>query len=124
MTSEQRFTLAAGAILGFAGIALGAFGAHALRGVLTVEQSSWWATAVQYQLVQAVALLAISNLHLSRLGTTATLMAGGCVIFSVSLYAMALTDIRWLGAITPLGGLCMLAGWAWLGWSALREPTR
>lgn len=123
MTDQGRFTLAAGAILGFSGIALGAFGAHALRGVLTPEQASWWSTAVQYQLVQAVALLAISNLRLSRLGTIATLIVVGSAIFSVSLYAMALTDVRWLGAITPVGGLTMLAGWAWLGWAALREPT-
>jgi len=124
MSPEQRFTLAAGAILGFAGIALGAFGAHALRGVLTAEQASWWATAVQYQLVQAVALLAISNLKLSRLGIIATLMVVGSVIFSVSLFAMALTGSRWLGAITPIGGLSMLAGWALLGWTALREAVR
>ena len=95
-------------------VALGAFGAHALK--LTLQESGMtdaWNKAVLYHLVHAVALVALA---LSAVGNRATyfLLAAGIVLFSGSLYAMALTNVRWLGAITPLGGLCFLAGWAWL----------
>jgi uncharacterized membrane protein YgdD (TMEM256/DUF423 family) len=95
-------------------VALGAFGAHALKA--TLEASGMidaWNKAVLYHLVHAVALVALA---LSGAGNRATyfLLAAGIVLFSGSLYTMALTNVRWLGAITPLGGLCFLAGWAWL----------
>ena len=103
-----------GAALCFLAVALGAFGAHALKATL---QSSGmleaWNKAVLYHLVHAVALVALA---LAGAGNRASyfLLAAGIVLFSGSLYAMALTNVRWLGAITPLGGLCFLAGWAWL----------
>ena len=103
-----------GAALCFLAVALGAFGAHALKATL---QSSGmldaWNKAVLYHLVHAVAMVALA---LAGAGNRASyfLLAAGIVLFSGSLYAMALTNVRWLGAITPLGGLCFLAGWAWL----------
>jgi uncharacterized membrane protein YgdD (TMEM256/DUF423 family) len=102
------------AALCFVAVALGAFGAHALKATL---QSSGmldaWNKAVFYHLVHAVALLALA---LYGAGNRAAylLLAAGILFFSGSLYTMALTNVRWLGAITPLGGLCFLAGWAWL----------
>ena len=103
-----------GAALCFLAVALGAFGAHALKATL---QSSGmldaWNKAVLYHLVHAVALVALA---LAGAGNRASyfLLAAGIVLFSGSLYAMALSNVRWLGAITPLGGVCFLAGWAWL----------
>ena len=101
---------AAGALLGASGVALGAFGAHALRGTLDVAALGWWQTAVQYQMWHALALIGISALKL-RGGAAAWLIASGTLIFSGSLYAMALTGIRAFGAATPLGGLLLILGW-------------
>jgi uncharacterized membrane protein YgdD (TMEM256/DUF423 family) len=103
-----------GAAFCFLAVALGAFGAHALKESL---QSSGmldaWNKAVLYHLVHAVGLVALA-LHGGDNRAAYLLLASGIVLFSGSLYAMALTNVRWLGAITPLGGLCFLAGWAWL----------
>jgi uncharacterized membrane protein YgdD (TMEM256/DUF423 family) len=102
------------AALCFVAVALGAFGAHALKAAL---QSSGmldaWNKAVLYHLVHAVALVALALYGAGNRGAYLLLVAG-ILFFSGSLYTMALTNVRWLGAITPLGGLCFLAGWAWL----------
>lgn len=102
------------AALCFLAVALGAFGAHALKAAL---QSSGmlevWNKAVLYHFLHGIALLALA-LHGVGNRATCFLFVAGILLFSGSLYAMALTNIRWLGAITPLGGLCFLAGWAWL----------
>ncbi|MEY2571988.1 MAG: hypothetical protein QOJ87_201 [Verrucomicrobiota bacterium] len=102
------------AALCFLAVALGAFGAHALKAAL--ESSGMldaWNKAVLYHFLHAIALLALA---LYGAGNRATyfLLLAGILLFSGSLYAMALTNARWLGAITPLGGLCFLGGWAWL----------
>jgi uncharacterized membrane protein YgdD (TMEM256/DUF423 family) len=106
-----------GAILGFLGVALGAFGAHALRERLSPAMLQIWNTAVLYHLLHGVALLAL-GFHARATGadvkTSGLLFLAGVVVFSGSLYALALTGIKPLGAITPIGGLCFLAGWAWL----------
>ena len=106
-----------GAALGFLGVALGAFGAHALREKLSPAALQIWNTAVLYHLLHAVALLAL-GLYARNAGadvrTAAGFFTAGILIFSGSLYALALSGIKPLGAITPLGGLCLLAGWAWL----------
>jgi uncharacterized membrane protein YgdD (TMEM256/DUF423 family) len=95
-------------LLGFLGVALGAFGAHQLAALLTANQTlSIWQTAVLYHLVHAVAALWATG----RNPTVVWLWAGGILVFSGSLYLLALTNIRWLGAITPIGGLLFLAGW-------------
>ena len=99
------------AILGFTGVALGAFGAHGLKDVLAANgTAAIWQTAVLYQLVHAVASLWAAE----RRPVVARLWAAGTVLFSGSLYALALTNIRWLGAITPVGGVLFLIGWALL----------
>ena len=106
--------LRVGAALCFAAVALGAFGAHALKATL---QSSGmldvWNKAVLYHFLHGVALVVLA-LYGARNRPTYFLLVAGIVLFSGSLYTMALTNVRWLGAITPLGGLCFLAGWAWL----------
>jgi uncharacterized membrane protein YgdD (TMEM256/DUF423 family) len=109
----------AGAALGFLGVALGAFGAHALKTRLSPEALQIWNTAVLYHLVHALALFAL-GLYLKSAGadlkTAGWLFLAGVAVFSGSLYALALTGIKPLGAITPIGGLCFLAAWAWTAW--------
>ena len=97
----------------FLAVALGAFGAHALKARLSVEMLDVWNKAVLYHFLHGVALVALA-LHGAGNRATYFLIVAGIILFSGSLYTMALTNVRWLGAITPLGGLCFLAGWAWL----------
>jgi len=113
--------IAAGAFLGASGVIAGAFATHALKGQLGVEQLGWWQTAVQYQLWHALALLLTAALPLRRPAPVAWLFGLGALIFSGSLYLMALGGPRWFGAITPIGGLLLIAGWLALGWTALRQ---
>jgi len=123
-----RSFLALAAACGFTAVALGAFGAHALRqrfgetldGARRLE---WWHTAASYHLAHALAL-AIAALVAARVSSSAALIAGwaffaGIVLFSGSLYAMSLSGVRALGAVTPFGGLAFLVGWAALFWAAL-----
>jgi uncharacterized membrane protein YgdD (TMEM256/DUF423 family) len=99
------------AALGFAGVALGAFGAHGLKRVLAdLNTADVWATAVHYHLAHAVALLALAAAGRASLLVT-WLWTGGILVFSGSLYLLATSGVKWLGAITPLGGLALLAGW-------------
>ena len=114
----QRKVLAAGALLAAGGIMLGAFAAHALRDLLDQAQSGWWHTAVQYQMWQAIGLIALAAAPLDRIGRAAALIAAGTLIFSGSLYGMALTELRWLGAVTPVGGALMIGGWLMVAWAA------
>jgi uncharacterized membrane protein YgdD (TMEM256/DUF423 family) len=102
------------AALCFLAVALGAFGEHALRS--TIESHALvdvWNKAVLYHFVHAIALLVLALQGVANRGAWWFLLAG-IFLFSGSLYAMAITNVRWLGAITPLGGLCFLTGWAWL----------
>ena len=99
------------AALGFLAVALGAFGAHALKETLAANGTTEvWKTAALYHLVHALALLVLATLPIAS-RWTGVLFVAGIVIFSGSLYLLALTNIKWLGALTPLGGLCFLAGW-------------
>jgi uncharacterized membrane protein YgdD (TMEM256/DUF423 family) len=101
------------AALCFLAVALGAFGAHALKAKLSSEMLDVWNKAVLYHFLHAIALVALA-LYAAGNRATYYLLVAGVLLFSGSLYTMALTNVRWLGAITPLGGLCFLAGWAWL----------
>ena len=114
------YWLAAG-VSGFTAVALGAFGAHALKGILAGEAADWWRTAVLYQGLHVAPLLALGLApHPGRLARVAGwAFIAGTLLFSGSLYAMALGGPRGLGAVTPLGGLAFLAGWACLALMAL-----
>ena len=103
-----------GATFCFLAVALGAFGAHALRGRLDeFGMTDVWNKAVLYHFIHAIALFVLGVLGGGNRGP-AWLFIAGIFFFSGSLYLMALTNVRWLGAITPVGGLCFLAGWALL----------
>ena len=103
--------------MGASGVALGAFGAHALEGAVTdPELMAIWRTASLYHLVHAVALLGVAA-HPGSPKWAGRLFTLGIAIFSGSLYTLVLTDVRWLGAITPIGGTCLIAGWLTLIWT-------
>eukprot|EP00035_Acanthoeca_spectabilis_P019861 m.429984 g.429984 ORF g.429984 m.429984 type:complete len:112 (-) comp17102_c0_seq1:116-451(-) len=97
------------AVLGASGVTLGAFGAHALKETLAARGTTdSWKTAVLYQLVHAVALLALPE---NRAGTTVQLWTAGSILFSGSIYGLSLGGPRILGPVTPIGGLCFIGGW-------------
>jgi uncharacterized membrane protein YgdD (TMEM256/DUF423 family) len=107
-----------GVAFAFLAVALGAFGAHLLRERISVESMAIYQTGVQYHIIHALALLALAA-HSQRLRKPAIigwLFIFGVLIFSGSLYLLAITGHRWLGAITPLGGVCFLLGWAVFAW--------
>jgi uncharacterized membrane protein YgdD (TMEM256/DUF423 family) len=114
-----------GAVSAFASVAAGAFGAHALQARLTPEYLTVFETAARYQMYHALGLLVVAWAVTRWPGSSAVaagwLFLGGTVLFSGSLYGLALTGARWLGAITPLGGVAFLAGWVCL---VLAVPRR
>jgi len=113
--SAARLFLLFGAVYGLLGVAFGAFGAHALRSRLTPEMLAVYHTGVEYQFYHAFALLAVGVLITVRPAPALPLagwcFAAGVLLFSGSLYLLALSGTRWLGAVTPLGGLLFLVGW-------------
>lgn len=113
------------ALYGFMAVACGAFGAHGLKARLSPEMLAVWKTASAYQLAHALALLLLVALAAqkpsSALNNAAWLFIAGTALFSGSLYALALGGPRWLGPLTPLGGLLLLAGWACLCWAGLQK---
>ena len=111
--TPQLFPSRAAAVFGFLGVALGAFGAHGLHDILARNgRLDTWETAVQYHLIHAVVLLIISRFAPENYPRLSFWLFGiGIVIFSGTLYLLALTNVRWLGAITPLGGVALLGGW-------------
>jgi uncharacterized membrane protein YgdD (TMEM256/DUF423 family) len=110
------------AILGFVGVALGAFGAHALRGRVGADMLEVWKTGVLYHLIHTLALLAVVALgtRVARPRLVAGLFLAGIAVFSGSLYLLVLSGQRFWGAVTPLGGLAFMAGWIALAISARR----
>ncbi len=117
MTTGAKLFLTAGGLAALAAVVLGAFGAHALKSRLSAEMLAVWHTGVEYHVYHALGLLAV-GLVATQLPESALLkwsgwlMLAGIALFSGSLYALALSGERWLGAITPIGGLGFLAAWA------------
>jgi len=111
--------LLVGCVFGFLSVALGAFGAHGLKSFLDEYSMGIYKTAVEYQFWHSLALLAVGIL--SKFSNPSFLKYSGCafsfgiLVFSGSLYLLAFTKLKWLGAITPLGGLSFMAGWLLLG---------
>ena len=117
-----RLWFALAAADGFMAVAAGAFAAH---GVANPQVKAWLQTGAQYQLVHAVAAVACFGLApawLAKARAAAALFGAGGLVFGGSLYLLALTGVRLWGAVTPIGGLLMLAGWATLAWAALSRP--
>ncbi|MFL9923203.1 DUF423 domain-containing protein [Herbaspirillum lusitanum] len=121
---NERILVLLGSINMFIAVAAGAFGAHGLKKMLSEEMLSVWHTAVTYQVMHALGMIAVALL-MPKFGGAALNWAGnlmliGIVIFSGSLYVLALTGTRILGAITPIGGAAFLAAWLLVAWSAYR----
>jgi uncharacterized membrane protein YgdD (TMEM256/DUF423 family) len=112
--------LAAGAINAAVAVAAGAFAAHGLRSRLEPRALEIFETGARYQMYHALGMILCAVVATSGARNAGWLLQGGIAVFSGSLYALALTDIKVLGAITPLGGLAFIAGWIWLAVSALR----
>ena len=106
-------------------VGAGAFGAHGLKNILTPDMLAVWHTAVTYQVMHALGMFAIAllmpRLGQPLLGMAGAVMLAGIVVFSGSLYTLALSGVRMLGAITPIGGVAFLAGWLCLAWAALKS---
>ena len=117
-----RIFLFLGAVFAFIGVAAGAFGAHILKDRLSADMLAVFEVGVRYQMYHALALIAVAcirNKSPSAVVTTGGwCFALGTILFSGSLYLLSLTGMKWFGAITPLGGLAFLAGWACLAWAA------
>ncbi|MBE9536491.1 MAG: DUF423 domain-containing protein [Proteobacteria bacterium] len=116
-----KFWLVSASIFGFLSVALGAFGAHALKDVLSAHGKSIYEKAIHYQMFHTIALFAVGllqyqfkELSFSPAGWGFFL---GILIFSGSLYALSLTGIKWLGAITPIGGTAFIIGWLWMAYT-------
>jgi uncharacterized membrane protein YgdD (TMEM256/DUF423 family) len=105
-------------------VALGAFGAHGLKGIVPAENLEWWHTGANYHLAHALAICVVALAAQAGIGKgkSLPLFFAGILIFSGSLYLMTLTSLRWLGAITPLGGVGFIVGWGWFAVDAWRTP--
>ena len=117
----MQLWLTVSGISGLSAVALGAFGAHGLRDQVSEQALGWWQTAAQYHFIHTLLLLGLGLLLPRAANGTMLSVAGwlslaGIVLFSGSLYAMALGAPRWFGAITPVGGLAWIAAWALLAW--------
>ena len=121
---ERRF-LGLGALSACIAVGAGAFGAHALRDAVTADRLAAWETAARYQMYHALALLVVAYLAGQKTAGPARLsgwlFVAGTILFSGSLYALTLTGITLLGAVTPLGGVAFLAGWLVLAWGVWRS---
>jgi uncharacterized membrane protein YgdD (TMEM256/DUF423 family) len=119
MKSSGIFLVLA-SIFGFLGVALGAFGAHALKSSLSSEMLGVFETGVRYQMYHAFGLfaaaLALQSAENRKVRFAGWLFVAGIILFSGSLYVLAVTGVRVFGIITPFGGVCFLAGWASLAW--------
>ena len=129
---DAKTILIAGAVFAGTGVAAGAWGSHGLRSVVSPELLMVFETAVRYQMYHAFALLAVGILLMRAAGSAQrsfrfsfAAFSAGILFFSGSLYALSLTGVRWLGAVTPFGGACFIAGWVLFGngcWSMLKDP--
>lgn len=112
--------VAVGAINAALAVAAGAFGAHGLKDRLDAGALAVFETGARYHMYHALALVLCGVIATRGATTAGWILQAGIVLFSGSLYALALTGVKGLGAITPIGGLAFLAGWIWLAWSAWR----
>ena len=117
---ERSSLIALGAVNAALAVAAGAFGAHGLKDRLDASALAVFETAARYQMYHALAIVLCGVIATRGATTAGWIMQVGIVLFSGSLYALALTDVKGLGAITPIGGLAFLVGWGYLAWTSWR----
>jgi uncharacterized membrane protein YgdD (TMEM256/DUF423 family) len=128
MSADRAFqrVVLTGCLLAGVGVAAGAFGAHMLKSVLDPPMLAVYDTAARYQMLHAIGMVlagfAARLCNDARFAVAGWIFAAGIFLFCGSLYAVALLGTRWLGAITPFGGVAFMLGWGWLGWRAWRQP--
>jgi uncharacterized membrane protein YgdD (TMEM256/DUF423 family) len=120
LTASKAFRMAA--LAGLAGVALGAFGAHGLEKTLSAKALATWEKAVFYHLLHAAVMLGLTAVRPFPAGAWG-MFGAGVTLFSGSLYAWTLGGPHWLVFVTPLGGVCLLAGWLWLAWRGIGKLT-
>jgi uncharacterized membrane protein YgdD (TMEM256/DUF423 family) len=124
----ERRVFAIGSILTGLGVVFGAFGAHALKASLSAPLLATFETGVRYQMYHGLGLLAlawaIGRWPERGLAPAAWLLLAGTIVFSGSLYLLVLTGARWFGAVTPIGGVALIAGWALAAWRLLATDER
>ena len=127
MNSQTRKLIIAGAVFGFLFVALGAFGAHGLKTLMSAEQQAWFRTGNLYLGIHAMAIIFCGILHhlfLTRsIAMSGWLFLTGILIFTGTLFLMALGGPRWLGAVTPIGGTLFLIGWGTLVYGILKSRS-
>jgi len=122
VSTPCAFWTSTGAALGFLAVAVGAFGAHGLKALLETNGTlAVYETGVLYHLVHAPVVFALGLRGSRGARVGAAWMTAGIVVFSGSLYILAVSNVRWLGAITPFGGVALLVGWGWLAWKGSRR---
>ncbi|ULO05953.1 DUF423 domain-containing protein [Paenibacillus sp. 19GGS1-52] len=124
----QRTFMTWGALLAMLGVAIGAFGAHLLKSIISEDYMQVYETGVHYQMIHALGLILIALVvgqwgESTRLRWAGWLLCSGIVLFSGSLYVLSITGVKVLGAITPLGGVCFIAGWIFLALEALSRRS-
>lgn len=127
MKPRQTLFLRISGVTGALAVITGAFGAHTLESRLSAEMLVIWDTAVQYHFYHAIPMFALACAPAAfwqtrAAGIASSLFLAGILIFSGTLYLLALTEIRWLGAITPLGGLALIAAWIAVCFTAVSKP--
>ncbi len=111
---KQKFWIVTGGVFGFLGVALGAFGAHSLKNILTPEMLDVFKTGVFYHLIHSVVILAIGLCGINKFYKSGFFFSIGILLFSFSLYSYSVTSITFIALITPVGGLAFLIGWLFL----------
>ena len=110
-----------GGILGFLGVALGAFGAHGLKSSITPEMLEVYKTGVFYHLIHSIVILGIGFYGKEQFNKAAIFLLSGIILFSFSLYLLAITSLQFFGIITPFGGICLLIGWGLIVYEGFRK---
>ncbi len=118
----NTFFFLAACILSFLGVALGAFAAHLLKNRLPADMFAIFEVGVRYHMYHALGLFVVAwaSFHFTNVQSAGWFFIAGIVLFSGSLYLLSLTGLKWLGMITPIGGVCFLAGWVILAWNAYK----
>jgi uncharacterized membrane protein YgdD (TMEM256/DUF423 family) len=128
VTRHPRLPAILGSGFAFLAVTLGAFGSHSLKAILAPDMLAVFETGVRYQMYHALALLAVGwaahQYPQASFHKAGWLFVAGIILFSGSLYILTLSGVRWLGAVTPLGGVCFLAGWGTLGWQFWKTSNK